>query len=88
MRRLLLLAVLAVLVGGCSESIGEGKKEIVPLDKVPPVVMKAAQDKLPEIRFDSALKSSKGFYEVRGKGKNGKIQEVEVSEAGEVLAVE
>jgi len=85
MRRLLLLAV---LVGGCSEGIGEGKKEIVPLDKVPPVAMKAAQDKLPDIRFDSALKSSKGFYEVRGKNKNGKIQEVEVSEAGEVLAVE
>ena len=85
MRRLLLLVV---LVGGCGERLGEGRKEIVPLEKVPPAVMKAAQRKLPEIKFDSALKTSKGMYEVRGKAKNGKIQEVEVSEAGEVLAVE
>jgi len=85
MRRLLLLVL---LVCGCGESIGEGKKEIVPLDKVPPAVMKAAQEKLPDIKFDSALKTTKGIYEVRGKTKNGKIQEVEVNEAGEVLLVE
>jgi hypothetical protein len=50
--------------------------------------MKAAQDKAPDIKFDSALKTSKGIYEVRGKAKNGKITEVEVSEKGEVVAVE
>src|SRR5205814_1486574 len=50
MRRLLLLTV---LVCGCGESIGEGKKEVVPMDKVPPAVLKAAQDKLPDIKFDS-----------------------------------
>jgi hypothetical protein len=85
MRRLLLLVV---VVCGCGEGLGEGRKEIIPFDKVPPVVLKAAQDKLPEIKFDSALKTSKGLYEVRGKAKNGKIQEVEVNEAGEVVAVE
>jgi hypothetical protein len=85
MRRLLLLAV---LVCGCGESLGEGKKEIIAFDKVPPVVLKAAQEKLPEIKFDSALKTSKGLYEVRGKGPNGKIREVEVKESGEVVAVE
>ena len=85
MRRFLLLAV---LVCGCGESIGEGKKEIVAMDKVPPAVLKAAQEKLPEIKFDSALKTSKGLYEVRGKAANGKIREVEVNEAGEVVAVE
>ena len=85
MRRLLLLVV---LISGCGERLGEGKKEIVPLESVPPVVMKAAKAKLPDIKFDSVLKTSKGIYEVRGKAKNGKIQEVEVTEAGEVLLVE
>ena len=55
---------------------------------LPSHLVQAAQEKLPGIKFDSALKSSKGFYEVRGKAANGKIQEVEVSESGEVLAVE
>jgi hypothetical protein len=85
MRRLLLLVV---IVCGCRESIGEGKKEVVPMDQVPPAVLKAAQEKLPDIKFDSARKTSKGLYEVRGKAKNGKIQEVEVNESGEVVAVE
>jgi hypothetical protein len=85
MRRLLLVAV---VVCGCGESIGEGKKEVVAMDKVPPAVMKAAQDKLPDIKFDSVLKTSKGLYEVRGKAKTGKIREVEVNESGEVVAVE
>ncbi len=85
MRRLVFLIV---LISGCGDSLGEGRKEIVPLDKVPPAVMEAAKKKLPDIKFDSALKTSKGIYEVRGKSKNGKIQEVEVTEAGEVLLVE
>ena len=85
MRRLLLLAV---VVCGCSEGLGEGKKEIVPMDKVPPAVLKAAREKMPDIKFDSALKTSKGIYEVRGKAANGKIREVEVNESGEVVTVE
>ena len=85
MRRLLMLVV---LVGGCGESLGEGKKEVVAMDKVPPAVMKAAKDKMPDIKFDSVLKTSKGLYEVRGKASNGKIREVEVNESGEVVAVE
>jgi len=82
------LLIIAVLFSGCAESLGEGRKEVVPLEKVPPNVIKAAQDKLPDIKFDSAFKTSKGIYEVRGKAKTGKIQEVEVSESGEVIAVE
>ena len=85
MRRLILLAV---VVCGCGESLGEGKKQVVPMDQVPPAVMKAAKDKMPDIKFDSVLKTSKGLYEVRGKASNGKIREVEVNESGEVVAVE
>jgi hypothetical protein len=87
LRRFSCVTVLA-LFSGCGEELIEGKKTVIPLDQVPPIVMKAAQDRLPEIKFDSVLKSSKGFYEVRGKAKNGKIQEVEVNEKGEVLVVE
>jgi hypothetical protein len=87
MRRITSFGLL-VLVSGCADELTEGKKTVIPLDQVPPVVMKAAQERLPEIKFDSVLKSSKGFYEVRGKAKNGKIQEVEVNEKGEVLVVE
>ena len=82
------LLLLAVLICGCGESLGEGKKEPVALNKVPPAVMKAAKEKLPDIQFDSAFKTSKGIYEVRGKATNGKIREVEVNEAGEVITVE
>ena len=88
-KRLLILAfALPLLVSGCGEELIEGKKTVIPLDQVPPAIMKVAQERLPDIKFDSVLKSSKGFYEVRGKAKNGKIVEVEVSEKGEVLQVE
>jgi hypothetical protein len=85
MRRFLLLMI---VVCGCGEGLGEGKKEPIALDQVPPSVMKAAQQKLPDIKFNSAFKTSKGIYEVRGKAPNGKIQEVEVNESGEILLVE
>ena len=87
-RSMRFIFALPLLVSGCAEELIEGKKSVVPLDQVPPIVMKAAQERLPDIKFDSVLKSSKGFYEVRGKAKDGKIREVEVSEKGEVLVVE
>jgi len=87
-RLLSLVLALPLLVSGCGEELIEGKKTVIPLDQVPPTIMKVAQERLPDIKFDSVLKSSKGFYEVRGKAKNGKIVEVEVSEKGEVLQVE
>lgn len=82
------LIILLLVVGGCDQGSAMSRKEIVPLDQVPQVVMEAAKAKLPDIKFDSALKKPDGVYEVRGKSKNGKILEVEVSESGEVLAVE
>ena len=50
--------------------------------------MKSAKAKLPEIKFDSAWKTTDGAYEVRGKAKSGKIHDVRVSEAGDVLEVD
>jgi len=88
MRRLL---VLIVLVSGCSKA-DSPKNENVPLDKVPHVAMdaavKAAKEKFPDLKFESAWKKPSGVYEIVGKSKNGKTHDVEVTEAGEITEVE
>ena len=80
--------LLFVLLCGCEQSHEARHKDVVPLEKLPPAVLKAAQSKLPEVKFDSAWKTANGGYEVRGKAKTGKIHDVQVSEAGEVLEVD
>ena len=65
--------------------------EIVPVDQVPAKVMDVARKQLPGYTFDTVYKmkvDGKDAYEVRGKDKRGKVREVEVSAAGEVLAIE
>lgn len=81
------LLVLILLIAGCQKATPK-TKTAVPLDQVPPVIMKAAQARLPHVTFESVIRKADGVYEVRGKTKNGKVQEVEVTEAGEVLVVE
>lgn len=58
------------------------------IDRVPSNVLKVAQDKFPDIKFDEAWKLDTGMIEVRGKAKNGKIREVEVSPVGEIVEIE
>lgn len=79
------LALALALVVGC----GGGKQaETVPLDQVPDPVMKVAKEKLPDVKFDQAWKTADGNYEVRGKGKNGKVQDIQVKPGGEVVEVD
>jgi hypothetical protein len=64
---------------------------MVALEQVPEVVMKAAREKLPNVRFDSAWKArehDQEVYEVRGKTSEGKVFEVEVTPDGKVVGVE
>ena len=75
-----------VFVTGCGDS--GGKAIIVPLDQVPEPLLKTAKQKLPEVRFDHARRLPNGNYEIRGKAKNGKVREVELNVAGEVVEVE
>ncbi len=82
---ILLVVLLAV---GCERRAEPRHKDVVPLDELPAVVLTAAQAKLPDIKFDSAWKTTDGAYEVRGKAKSGKIHDVRVSEAGEILEVD
>lgn len=83
-----IMFVLVLLLTGCGKAAAPKTKVIVPIDEVPPVVMKAAQTKKPDVKFNTVVKTADGIYEVQGKNKVGKIIEVEVSEAGEVLLVE
>jgi hypothetical protein len=87
MRRLLCLLLLCILAG-CGKSEAPKTKTVVPTEQVPAVVMKAAQTKEPAVKFNKVIKTPDGIYEVQGKNQAGKIIEVEVSEAGEVLKVE
>jgi hypothetical protein len=89
MCRLFLGVFLVAGVLGCeSEPKGD---EIVPIERVPANVMEVARKQLPGFTFDTAYKmkiDGKEAYEVRGKDKRGKVREVEVSDAGEVIAIE
>jgi hypothetical protein len=79
---------LVLLVSGCGPSPAAKTKTVIATEQVPPAVMKAAQTKEPQVKFTKVIKTPEGIYEVQGKNPAGKIIEVEVSEAGEVLKVE
>ncbi len=72
---------------GCSES-GEGLKKPLPMDQVPADILKAAQEKYPELEFDVAFTETEDgvpVYELKGKSKTGKMLEVEVTHDGKIL---
>jgi hypothetical protein len=82
------LLLLLAAAGCASEPESDA---LVPIEQVPPNVMKIAREQLPGFTFDTVYKmkvDGKDAYEVRGKDKRGKVREVEVSVSGEVLAVE
>ena len=81
----MILAVALLFVVGCES---KPKGENVDLDKVPEPVMKVAKEKLPDMKFEQAWKTPNGNYEVRGKGKNGKVRDIQVKPDGEVVEVD
>ncbi|HVX62324.1 MAG TPA: hypothetical protein VHC19_17030 [Pirellulales bacterium] len=90
MRRYLLMFAFGLLATcGCSEAVR--RDEPLKISDVPKEILKVAQERLPNIKFDQAWKTKfKGqdAYELRGKNDRGKVREVEVSLSGEVLEVE
>lgn len=86
MRWLKVFAVLSITITGCGGKIE--KTEIVPLDKVPAAAMDAAKTKLPDVKFDTAWKTKNGNYEIRGKSAEGKVRDLQVTEAGKVVEVD
>jgi hypothetical protein len=87
MRRLVFGVLLACAVG-CGHGESNVGKKVVPMDQVPEVVLKAAREKLTDVKFDEVWQKPNGDYEVRDKNKQGKVREVEVNPKGEVVAVE
>jgi hypothetical protein len=60
----------------------------VPIDQLPPAALKAAREKLPGVRFDTAWKEKgEDAYEIRGKTRGGKIRDAKVTADGRVLEV-
>ena len=86
MRQAMMFVLTSVLVVGCGEGTPSG--ENVALDQVPEPVMKVAKDKLPNVKFEQAWKTPGGNYEVRGKGQNGKVRDIQVKPNGEVVEVD
>ncbi len=87
MRWLNVFAVIAVFaLAGCGGKIE--KTEIVPLDKVPQPALKAAETKLPDVKFETAWKTKDGNYEIRGKTASGKVRDIQVTASGDVKEVD
>jgi hypothetical protein len=88
MRRPLALAALLLslaLLVGCK---GEDRSADIPLTEVPQAVMKTAREKLPDVTFEQAWKTPKGNYEVRGKTRTGKVRDIQITPAGDVVEVD
>lgn len=86
MRRLLLILGLWA-AAGCGERKIE-KKEPITLDQVPANVLKVAKEKLPDVKFERALRKPNGDYEVIGKTRSGKVREIDVKPDGTVTEIE
>ena len=82
--RAFLAGLLMVIAAGC----GDSKAETLSLDDLPEPVMKSAKENLPGTVFERAWKTSKGNYEVRGRAKNGKVRDIQLSPAGDVIEID
>ena len=72
---------------GCDSGALE-QKEPLPLEKVTPEIMKAAQDKFPDLKFLAAyteIEDGQPVYELKGQSKTGKMLEVEITKDGKLL---
>lgn len=91
---LALALMLSTAAGGCGEELPRGfSRKTVDLGELPEPVMKAAKKAIPGVQFKDAwanldAKKTLHSYEIRGRAANGKIREVRVSPAGEVLELE
>ena len=77
-------------LAGCGKQPAP-QNTFVPIAEIDPALVKVAEQKLPNVKFDTVRKikvHGQDAFEIRGKMANGKIREVEVSASGEVLEVE
>jgi hypothetical protein len=84
-----LVATGLVVACGCGETIPPD--EVVPLEQVPPAILKKAQETLPGFKVTGVwrkIEAGHDVYEIRGKNRQGQTREVEITPAGEVVTVE
>jgi hypothetical protein len=84
MQRVVGLIALCLIIGCGSTK----KNEAISIDQVPENLLAIAQEKLPDVKFDQAVKKENGILEVRGKDKKGKVRDVEFSPSGEIVEIE
>jgi hypothetical protein len=80
----------SLLLCGCGSKPTANNVD-VPLADVAPELLQVAKKTLPEVKFDSARKKQfrgEEVFEIRGKMPNGKIREVELNAAGQVIEIE
>lgn len=88
-RQTFMIAMLLLVLVGCGDAPIPGSGiTVMKLEDVPPELVKAAQEKLPGVTFDTAWRKASGTYEIRGKQKNGKIREVDIEPNGTIVEVE
>ena len=94
MRRLIAIMALLVAAGGCGgdddDDVAEVKKPM-PLEQVPPVVMKAARKAAPHLTFFAAYAGTyqgQDAIEVKGRTRSGQIKELEIAPDGKILGTE
>ena len=83
--RFLPVLLLAIIVG-CSEA--PSKAERLTVADVPEKLMTIAREKLPGVNFDQVIRKSSGIYEIIGKDDQGKVREIELTPAGEIVEIE
>ena len=84
MKRKAAVLIIAFALAGC----GQPPAAPIPLEQVPASIMKISQEKLPDVKFDRAVRRADGSYEISGKDKKGKVRDVELTASGEVTEVE
>jgi hypothetical protein len=83
------VAMSAVVLSGVG--CGEAKQappRTMAISDVPPAFMETARRELPDVAFDEVWVKKNGTLEIRGKGKNGKVREVEIRPDGTVEEIE
>ena len=88
-KSLFALFVFTLMACGCGKS--PVLDEVITMDQVPANILEIAKKELPDIAFDTAFKmkvDGKDVYELKGKNKQGKTREIEVSVTGEILEIE
>ncbi|HEV8002163.1 MAG TPA: hypothetical protein VGP63_19900 [Planctomycetaceae bacterium] len=84
MKRKAAVLIILVALAGC----GQPTAAPIPLEQVPASIMKISQEKLPDVKFDRAVRRADGSYEISGNDKKGKVRDVELTASGEVTEVE